>query len=46
MEPNPCYGLRTEQENGMEPNPCYGIRTAMTTNDDVIIVANPTSTGH
>ena len=45
MEPNPCYGARTDQENGMEPNPCYGIRTdvtTMTTDDDVIIVANPT----
>ena len=45
MEPNPCYGARTAQENGMEPNPCYGIRTdvtTMTTDDNVIIVANPT----
>ena len=43
MEPNPSYGVRTDQENGMEPNPCYGIRTAVTTDDDAIIVANPTS---
>ena len=43
MEPIPCYGVRTDQENGMEPNLCYGTRTAMTTDDDVIIVANPTS---